>query len=611
MTVKIPKVGLFYDREHPGRKTRQWQDEWFDVFVQKVETEKSMLLVACPAAGKTVAALRAIHARLESGDIDMVIVVAHSRSLCEQWIKKAACYGIELKTFKNGDGGRPSGFHGIAITYQQAARQPDIFGTMCRENIAAVILDEGHHAGEKKSWGIALRTAFEYDAALVLTLSGTPFRHDGTKMPFIEYDDDGICIPTHTYSYTQAISDGVCRKVEFPMWNATVKWYVSRENDDELEPHEHDFDKPLPETERATRLRQALWDKRYVSAMIGSANELLRDLRQDDPQAGGIVFAMSSPDNDEDDRHANFIAKIVEEVTGFRPRVITYDNEDALTDRRAFEQNDEPWVVCIKMISEGVDIPRLRVGVHATNTTALLFFKQAVGRVLRQQIAPTKDKDGSIVEDDKYLDDYAYYLIPKDPLLVENAEKMEAEVMEAIAKIEKKGPGGDPPKPRTSTTTVISAGTENQRPDGSTYATRQYKQSPLDKAAEVIKSTGMKCSPAQLLKAYEMMSKNNPEAEPIPQESAPTHKPVVPKDVRVADARKKLSDAVRSLAIARSKVSGAATDYKGATDELNVYMGSLVDKKYLNFRQADEPELNKGLSWVKQQKANLPKSNQY
>ncbi len=35
------------------------------------------------------------------------------------------------------------------------------------------------------------------------------------------------------------------------------------------------------------------------------------------------------------------------------------------------------------MVSEGVDIPRLRVGVHATTTTTELFFRQAVGRIVR------------------------------------------------------------------------------------------------------------------------------------------------------------------------------------------------------------------------------------
>ena len=35
------------------------------------------------------------------------------------------------------------------------------------------------------------------------------------------------------------------------------------------------------------------------------------------------------------------------------------------------------------MVSEGVDIPRLRVGVFATTTTTELFFRQAVGRIVR------------------------------------------------------------------------------------------------------------------------------------------------------------------------------------------------------------------------------------
>lgn len=607
MPFKKPAVEPFYDRENPDRTPRQWQDEWFDVFVQKMEKEKWMLLVACPAAGKTVAALRAVHAKLESDAIDMIIVITHSRRLCKQWIKKAAAHGIELREFNNGDGRPSRGFHGIAVTYQQISRQPDIFAKMCRECRVGVIPDEGHHSGESKTWGIALREAFERNAELVLTLSGTPFRGDQSKIPFVQYDDDGVCVPTHQYSYTQSITDGVCRKVEFPYWNAVVKWHVAHDGDDRLESHEIDFDADVSEYERATRLREALLDENYVSAMVRSADSLLRDLRQDDPRAGGIIFAMTSQDNDEDDRHAKFIGRIVHKVTGYKPRIVTYDNDKALSDIDAFEKSDEPWVVCIKMISEGVDIPRLRVGVHATNYIAPLFFKQAVGRILRQQISPTRDEDGNIVEDDKYLDDYAYYLIPKDPLLVQNAQEMEAEVLKAVAEIKekKRREGGDPP---TSTRTIIREGTENERADGSWYRKAAYDQSPLDVAATAIKTTGMKCTPAQLLAAYEIMDGQRQQSQQSTrQEPSRDREPVVPKDVRVTAARKRLSSEVRGLAFARGKVTGTVPEFGATTDELNAYLGDLVGKKYLSFREADEPELIKGLSWVKQQLAKLAK----
>ena len=40
-------------------------------------------------------------------------------------------------------------------------------------------------------------------------------------------------------------------------------------------------------------------------------------------------------------------------------------------------------MVAVRMVSEGVDVPRLAVGVYATTTTTPLFFAQAVGRFVR------------------------------------------------------------------------------------------------------------------------------------------------------------------------------------------------------------------------------------
>ena len=51
-------------------------------------------------------------------------------------------------------------------------------------------------------------------------------------------------------------------------------------------------------------------------------------------------------------------------------------------------ESDDPWIVAVRMVSEGVDIPRLAGGVYATNTLTDLFFRQAVGR-LEQVVGTT------------------------------------------------------------------------------------------------------------------------------------------------------------------------------------------------------------------------------
>jgi hypothetical protein len=48
-----------------------------------------------------------------------------------------------------------------------------------------------------------------------------------------------------------------------------------------------------------------------------------------------------------------------------------------------FTDSDKRWMVAVRMVSEGVDVPRLAVGVYATTTSTPLFFAQAVGRFVR------------------------------------------------------------------------------------------------------------------------------------------------------------------------------------------------------------------------------------
>ena len=61
---------------------------------------------------------------------------------------------------------------------------------------------------------------------------------------------------------------------------------------------------------------------------------------------------------------------------------------DGIREDRRFADGDAPWIVAVRMVSEGVDIPRLRVGVYATNTVTELFFRQAVGRLVRWNARP-------------------------------------------------------------------------------------------------------------------------------------------------------------------------------------------------------------------------------
>jgi superfamily II DNA or RNA helicase len=63
--------------------------------------------------------------------------------------------------------------------------------------------------------------------------------------------------------------------------------------------------------------------------------------------------------------------------------VVISDKPDAREALEEFAVSDAPYLIAIRMVSEGVDIPRLRVLVWLTRTQTELFFAQGTARVVR------------------------------------------------------------------------------------------------------------------------------------------------------------------------------------------------------------------------------------
>lgn len=104
-----------------------------------------------------------------------------------------------------------------------------------------------------------------------------------------------------------------------------------------------------------------------------------------------------------DQDHARGIAEILRHRLGVRAVVATSDDPEASGRITRFAAGTDPWIVAVRMVSEGVDIPRLRVGVFATTTTTELFFRQAVGRLVRWTPGTTGQKSFLFIPDDRQL----------------------------------------------------------------------------------------------------------------------------------------------------------------------------------------------------------------
>ena len=348
-------------------RLRPWQKAALDRFLSA--TGPDFLAVATPGAGKTTFALTAARHELAASPRKLV-VVAPTAHLKHQWARAAAAFSLHLDpTWSAADGALPSDMHGIVTSYQQVATSAATLAGLSRD--AFVVLDELHHAADDRAWGGAIREAFT-GSSRRLGLSGTPFRSDTRAIPFVSYHGDEA-VPDYEYSYGDALSDRrVVRPVYFPRTNGHMEWSAP---DGSL--HSATFDEPLEAARASQRLRTALsLEGEWLPTVLRAANTRLLEVRREHPAAGGLVIAT-------DQEHARGIAALLRAHSGSSARVVTSDDPGASAGIAAFAAGTEPWLVAVRMVSEGVDIPRLRVGVYATTTATELFFRQAVGRLVR------------------------------------------------------------------------------------------------------------------------------------------------------------------------------------------------------------------------------------
>jgi superfamily II DNA or RNA helicase len=363
-----------------GRPLRAWQAAALAGY--DAERPKDYLLHATPGAGKTSFAL-AIASRLLAGRmVDRVIVVCPTDHLRTQWAKAAAAVGIALDAnLPNSVGPVRADVAGYVTTYAQVAQKPMLHRRRVETRRTLVILDEVHHAGDGLSWGEAAAEAFE-PALRRLCLTGTPFRSKADeRIPFVTYEnaptDDGQpglrSVPDFSYGYRQALADGVVRPVVFAAYSGTSRWRTSAG-----EVVAASLSEPLTASVEGQAWRTALNPNgRWVPHVIAAMDDRVGQLREAGmADAAGLVLAS-------DQEAARAYAKIAAEVTGEKPYLITSDDPKASAKIAEFSTSNARLAVCVRMISEGVDIPRAACLAWLTSYRTPLFFAQAVGRVVR------------------------------------------------------------------------------------------------------------------------------------------------------------------------------------------------------------------------------------
>ena len=381
---------------------RGWQKDAYHEYFR--EPRRDFLLVATPGAGKTTYALTVAAQLLARREVARVTIVTPTEHLKHQWARSAQRFGMAIDPkYSNAQGRAGADFTGVAVTYAQVAAHPALHRGRTENRTTLVIFDEVHHAGDALSWGDAVKEAFD-PAKRRLALTGTPFRSDANPIPFVTYvpeaDGSKRSASDYVYGYGPALSDGVVRPVIFLAYSGEMHWRTRA--GDEISAT---LGTPMTKDQIAQAWRTALdpggdWIQRVLEA----ADKRLTEVRRGMPDAGGLVIAT-------DHETARAYAALLRRISGERPAVVLSDDPTASKKISAFAQSTARWMVAVRMVSEGVDVPRLAVGVYATSVSTPLFFAQAVGRFVR---ARKRGETASV-------------FVPSVPTLLSFAAELEAE----------------------------------------------------------------------------------------------------------------------------------------------------------------------------------------
>ena len=130
------------------------------------------------------------------------------------------------------------------------------------------------------------------------------------------------------------------------------------------------------------------------------------------------------------------MAAALADISGEKPTVVLHQDAGAHRRLREFASGRGRWIVAVNMVSEGVDIPRLRVGVYATAAKTAMIFRQIVGRFVRV---------GSGSGDRSWL------FLPAEPVLRSHAAQVEDEIHRVMRRARGEDEGWEQPEDHVQT----------------------------------------------------------------------------------------------------------------------------------------------------------------
>ena len=404
---------------------RPWQKEAIFKCLNWFKNKNRFLINAAPGAGKTICASTIAKLLIEDSQVDRVIVIAPRREIVKQWAEEfKSITGRSMMKITNSSNEIEDLGIDLCATWNSVQNLLDVFKKICSINKTLVICDEHHHAAVEAVWGNSALGAFN-DAKFSIVLTGTPIRSDGKETTWLGFDSEGLIEHpengTFNLTYGQSVDLNYCRPITFHKHQG--KFTVKIDNDEEIQISDEDMvgnskikqldgvKKALDYYKLCCNPKPYINDKPdlegYQASMLRAALERLERIQEVMPNAGGLVIAPNI-------YVAEYLSKLLHAITNEKPILVHSGMPNADDLISVFKNSKKDWIVSVNMISEGVDIKRLRVLVYLPYAQTELSFRQAMGRIVRS----SGNEDIS----------RAYVVMPTHKIFEEYAKRIENEM---------------------------------------------------------------------------------------------------------------------------------------------------------------------------------------
>lgn len=395
-------------------KLRPWQESAINKAINWLvvkKEDKRFLINAAPGAGKTICAAMLAKNLIDASEIQRVIVIAPRREVVKQWKDEFKIVTNRVMLIETG-GSEDLGLD-LCSTWNSVENNLPLFQKVCNEFKTLVICDEHHHAAINAVWGNSAINSFD-NAKYVVVLTGTPIRTDGKAPVWFSYSEDGSRLShsqegSYTLTYGEAVDLKYCRPVFFHRHEGKFT-VVLKDGDEPIaisgkdgvnineNKHKRNFVKAIQKSlDFYTLARSPQYKKdqktpdinSYQASMLQWGISKLEDTKDRLPNAGGLVIAPNII-------VAEYMSVLLEMLTNKKPILVHSKTKNTEEKIDAFRHSNKDWLVSVAMISEGVDIKRLRVLIYLPNAQTELSFRQAIGRIVRS-MGPEDDSRGYVV----------------------------------------------------------------------------------------------------------------------------------------------------------------------------------------------------------------------